>query len=308
MRLAARLVVAGAWFVIASFASNRAHAQAWVGDTHSLDLSLDYNFGRSTKILSDGGKPDFPDAGTTSHQLTLGAEYTPIPHLAATVGLPLSFLKYTGLQRNDHPAGGSYDDGDTHATLTDLRAGARYQVLEDPIALSPHLAFSIPVADYETIGATVGGRGLKQLHAGLGIGYVFGASTYVHLMYEFSLVEKADQRPDLKKHSQNHSDLAFTVGHKLLQQRLDIHLGLNLRETHGGIGFDEFPPAGTELSIDELMFHDVILDEDIVLLGGGVGYELNKTLTLNFSARAFVAGANTQNATVIALGVSWTAL
>lgn len=301
------LVVALA-IVAAGSAWSDARAQAWVGEQGALDLSLDYNFGISDKVLDDrsGGAGDFRDAGTTSHQITVGAEYVPVRRLAVTVALPLVALKYTGNPTAyPHPGGGSYDDGDLHTTLTDLRAGVRYQVLEEPIALSPHLAGSIPVADYETVGNTVAGRGLKALHAGISIGRVFGAATYVHLFYEFSLVEKYDETAITKEQGQNRSDLAFTIGHKLLDQRLDLNLGANMRKAHGGVNFSElnFMMPG-----DLEMHHDALLKEDILLVGGGVGYQLTNTFAASLSGRYFVYGVNTQNASVFALGLSWSPL
>lgn len=294
-------------FVLAALgpAGREARAQAWVGDTGALDLSLDYNLGISDKVVSDDGM-DFEAAGSTTHQLTLGAEYVPIRSLAVNVSLPFSMLKYTGEDRVEygHPGGGTYDDGSLHSTLTDLRVGARYQVLEAPIALGPHLGVSIPVADYETVGNTVAGRHLKALHVGLGIGHVIGTATYVHLLYEFSLVEKYDRTPETEQHSQNRSDLAFTIGHKLLDQRLDLHADFNGRITHGGINFSEFPM----LSANEALYHDAILKEDIFLVGAGVGYQITNRIAATLSGRYFVAGTNTQNASVIALGVSWSPL
>jgi hypothetical protein len=315
----ARFSVIVAWVLVAlglGATSSDAHAQAWVGGKGSLDLGLDYNLGVSDKVVVDepfdinnDGVPDdaFSDAGTTTHQITVGAEFVPVSRLAVNVALPIAFLKYTGDRTIFmHPGGGSYDDGEMHTTLTDLRVGARYQVLEDPIALSPHLAVTIPVADYETIGNTVAGRHLKALHVGLGIGRVIGTSTYVHLLYEFSLVEKYDRTADTAQHGQNRSDLAFTIGHKLLGQRLDIHLDANLRATHGGINFSEFA-AGT-LSADEGMYHDAILKEDILLAGAGVGYQISNSLSVTLAARLFVTGSNTQNASVLAFGVGWSPL
>jgi hypothetical protein len=176
-------------------------------------------------------------------------------------------------------------------------------VLEEPVALSPHLAVSIPLTDYETVGNTVAGRHLMALHLGLGVGRVIGEATYVHLLYEFSLVEKYDRTPETARHSQNRSDLAFTIGHKLLEQRLDINLGVNLRETHGGISFSQL--EGGALSGPEAEFHDAILDEDIILVGAGVGYQISNALAATLWGRLFVAGENTQNASVLALGFSW---
>jgi hypothetical protein len=278
-----------------------------VGDKGALELSLDYNLGISDKVVVDKGD-DFPNAGTTTHQLTLGGEYVPVTGLAVSVGLPLVLLKYTGeipvIPGYVHPGGGRYDDGKTHATLTDLRAGVRYQVLEEPFVLTPHVAVSIPVADYETVGNTVAGRHLKALHLGLGIGRVFGEATYVHLLYEFSLVEKYDRTADTKKIGQDRSDLSFTVGHKLLDQRLDLHVDANARVAHGGVNFSEY----ISLPADQQLYHDAILNENIVLVGGGVGYQLTDSLAASLSARLFVAGSNTQNASVLALGVTWSPL
>ncbi|HWO26806.1 MAG TPA: hypothetical protein VNO30_49090 [Kofleriaceae bacterium] len=286
---------------------NEARAQAWVGGKGELEVGLDYNLGISKKVIGDGDI-EYENAGTTTHQFTLGAEYVPIAKLAASVGVPLALLKYTGdLTMYPHNGGGTYDDGATHTVLTDLRAGVRYQVLEEPIALSPHLAGSIPLTNYENVGNTVAGRHLKALHAGLGIGKTFGAApTYVHLLYEFSLVEKLDISADTAKHSQNRSDVAFTIGHKLLDQRLDLHVDLNLRETHGGVSFSEL--EGGTLTLDEATYHDAILDEDIILVGGGLGFQVSNTLALSLGARFFVAGENTQNASVIAFGVAWSPL
>jgi hypothetical protein len=292
-------------------AGNDAHAQAWVGDKGALDFSLDYNLGISDKVIQDKG-PDFTSAGTTAHQFTLGAEYAPVDHLAVNVGLPLVLLRYSGtLNMYPHPGGGSYDDGNTHTTLTDLRAGVRYQVLDEPIALAPHIAVTIPVANYETVGNTVAGRHLKALHLGLGIGHVFGEATYVHLLYEFSLVERYDRTAVTKTFGQKRSDFAATIGHKLLDQRLDIHIDANGRVTHGGVNFSEInfaAPPTDPATFDVAQFHDAILAESIYLVGGGVGYQLNNNLGVSLSGRLFVAGANTQNASVIALGVTWSPL
>jgi hypothetical protein len=289
-----------------------AHAQAWVADKGALDLSLDYNFATSDKVVADSAGMDFLDAGTTTHQFTVGAEYVPIDRLAVNVALPFALLTYNGiLNKYPHPGGGSYDDGSAHATLTDLRVGARYQVLDEPLAVTPHIAVSIPVASYETVGNTVAGRHLKALHLGLGLGRVIGEATYVHVLYELSLVERYDRTPVTALYGQNRSDFAATIGHKLLDQKLDIHIDANGRITHGGVNFSEInflAPASDPSTFDVAQYHDAILAENIYLVGGGVGYQLSNALGLNLSGRLFVAGKNTQNASVIAAGVTWSPL
>jgi len=282
-----------------------AHAQAWVDEKGTLEFNLGYNLGISDKVISDKG-PDFPDAGSTSHEFSIGAEYVPVRHLAVDVTLPLLMIKYTGQMTamSAHPGGGPYDAGNFHTTLTDLRAGVRYQLLEDPLALSPHVAVSIPVANYETVGNSVAGRHLKALHLGLSAGHVFGEATYVHALYEFSIVEKYDRTPETAVFGQNRSDFTVTIGHKLLDQRLDLHVDVNGRVTHGGMNFSQF---GMLPAPDEL-YHDPILAESILLVGGGVGFQITNALGINAGARVFVTGANTQNANVYVFGITWTAL
>lgn len=306
-----------------------ASAQAWVPDQGQLGLSLDYNVSRSSKVVTNTTF-SYPDAGTTGHQVTLGIEYIPIEKLAVTASLPFVMLKYNGSFNAAgkatfaHPGGGSYDDGSYHSTLTDLRAGVRYQLLDDPIALAPLLAVTIPVSDYETIGNTVAGRHLKQIHAGLSAGYIIGIATYLHAQYEFTLSEKydrtsaADAMHETKNSSQNYSDVSFTVGTKVLDYKLDLHLAANTRIAHGGVSFGDLDPINVEggvprpssLSLNQLLYHDAILKEDILLVGAGVGYAISPAVSVSLDARYFVEALsrNTQNASVIALGVEWSPL
>ncbi|HEY0195306.1 MAG TPA: transporter [Kofleriaceae bacterium] len=296
-------VVAAACVTLVS-AGRVAHAQAWVADQGKLEVSLGYNLGVSDEVVVDKGE-DAANAGSTTHELTLAAEYVPLQHLAVDVALPFELLKYTGDKNAfPHPGGGRYDDGSLHSTLTDLRVGARYQVLEDIVALTPMVAVSIPVASYETVGNTVAGRHLKALHLGLALGHIFGESTYVQAVYQYSIVEKYDRTMDTGKYGQNRSDFNATVGHKLLDQRLDIHIDAIGRVTHDGINFSDF----TALPADDQLYHDPILKERILLVGGGVGYQLTEDLGINAGAHLFVTGANTQNANVYDFGITWTAL
>jgi len=295
-------VIASACLALA--AGRTAHAQAWVDDQGKLDLSLSYNLGISDKVIVDKGD-DAVDAGATTHEITLAAEYTPIEHLAVDIALPLALLEYTGDKTQyPHPGGGSYDDGSIHATLTDLRVGARYQLLEEPLALTPMIGVSIPVADYETVGNVVAGRHLKALHLGLALGRVFGESTYVQGVYQFSVVEKYDRTADTKKIGQNRSDFTAMVGHKFLDQRFDVHVDVNGRITHGGINFSQ----ANQLPADDVLYHDPLLAENIVLVGGGVGYQITDAVGVNAGAHLFIAGKNTQNANVFDFGITWAAL
>lgn len=287
-------------------AATTSHAQgAWVGDKGALDLSLDYNLGISSKVIPDKG-PDFTDGGVITHQTLIGAEYVPIQHLAINASLPIVSLKYRNPGKYPHDGGGSYDDGDYHTTLTDARVNARYQFLEDPIAFAPHIGVSIPVADYETVGNAVAGRHLKKLHLGFGVGKAFDSGTYVHALYEFSLVERYDRTKYTERYNQNTNQVEFSIGQKLLEYKLDIHLNFSLFRTEGGWEFSQYnDTTDPAFHKSDTLYHDAILDEDIMLLGGGVGYQLTNSWGISAGGRLFVKGKNTQNASVFALGVTW---
>jgi hypothetical protein len=280
--------------------SRPAHAQAWVGAKGSLDLSLDYNYAQSDQVIEDSGKT-FPDAGTTYHQMTLSAEWVPLRHLAVDASLPLLAINYTGNKTMYvHAGGGSYDDGNTHWTLTDMRIGAHYQLVEHPFALSPIIAVSFPVEKYETVGNAVAGRHLVAAHLGVAIGKRLG-DFYAHAMYQFSLVQTYDRTPETDKIGQNTSDASLTLGYLLFHDRLDVSIGGNLHLTHGGIDFSMFG----SLPADDMLYHDPLLHENIALVGGGVAYQITQALAASLAARIFVWGINTQNASVVALGLTW---
>lgn len=283
----------------AALGARSASAQAWVPDRGEINAGLDYNLAISSTTVTNTTE-EFEDTGTTSHQVVLSGEYSPIQRLAIQAQLPFVGIKYTGTDLFAH---GPWDDGKYHTSLTDFRAGARYQVLEDPVAISPHLAVSVPMQGYETRGNTVGGRNLKYLHLGLSAGYIIGEATYLHLLYEFSIGEKLDATPETEQHSQNRSDIGFTVGHVFNAIGLDAHLDVNYRMTHGGVSL-----SGGDfmaLSMSERMYHDAILKEEILLIGGGVGYNISDSLAATLGVRQFITGKNTQNTTLIAAGISW---
>lgn len=290
--------------VAASSAWHHAHAQAWVEDKGSLDLGLDYNLGISDHILGDNGMT-FPNSGITTHQMTLEATYVPVSRLAVDVGLPYALLQYNGDKKlYVHPGGGAYDDGNLHGTFTDLAARVRYQLPIDAVAIAPHLGFSLPVADYENVGNAVPGRHLKALHVGLELGKIFLDTFYVNVGYDFALVEKYDKTANTKAYGQNTSDVNFTLGDKLLDGKLDINVDAQYHTTHGGVSFNTLPT----LPADVVLYHDPILHETIVLVGGGIGYSITDKLDIAAAIRFFVDGANTQNANVYGLSLTYSVL
>jgi hypothetical protein len=289
-------------------AARDSHAQAWVGEPGSLDATLDFNLAMSDKVVGAGMGVEFANAGTTTQQLALRAEYTIIDRLAADITLPMVRLTYTGkLGMYPHNGGGTYDDGNAHMTLTDLLLRARYQVLAEPFALAPHLGVSIPLADYETVGNTVAGRHITAAHAGVGIGRVIADTFYLHLLYDFTYGQKYNRTTETAKYNQNASDFSLTIGDKLMDGKLDINIDAQYHRQHGGISFNDF---GTRFGVtsDEVTYHDPILHESMFLVGAGVGYGITDSITIALALRFWLSGENTQNANVYGLSLTWAAL
>jgi hypothetical protein len=297
------IAAAGIFVAVALGSARDAHAQAWTGEKGSLDLSLDYNYSTSSKVL--GNKMDFSPDGVTTHQFMIGAEYTIIDKLALDVGVPILMLKYKNPGMFPHPMA-KYDDGKFHTTLTDLAAGLRYAIVQDPVAIAPRIGVSVPLADYGTIGNAVAGRHLFAAHLGISIGKVFANTFYGQLSYDFALSAKDDRTAETKKYGQNYSTVSVVLGDKLLDGKLDINLGLNYHKTHGGIDLENaFAPGAPP---DLALYHDAILAEDILLVGGGLGYDITDKLSVAFAARIFASGQNTTNASVFGLSLTFAAL
>ncbi len=308
MACSSRFVLGVASLVLAIGLATSAHAQgAWVGERGSLNVDLAYQYVPSTTVVST---PDVevPDRPTKNHVITLGLEYTPIDKLAVEAALPLAMVKYTGMAAHNPP--GEWDDGEMHTTLTDLRLGARYQVLDEPLfALSPHIGVSIPMADYATVGFATGGRHLKTLHLGATAARSLDPwvpNLYASLSYEFSIAEKSDITPLAEDIPQKRSDVAFEIGYLFLDGKLGINLGLNMRKQHGGLHFEDF--GGGMVAPELIANHDPLLDEDFLFVGGGVSYAINDKIAVGLVMRQFVQGYNTRNQDLYGLNVSWSAL
>jgi hypothetical protein len=287
-----------------------AHAQgAWTPPEKSLTVDFSYQFVPSSAVVIDPDTSN-PDRDTLNHIFILGATYVPIEKLAVEMSLPFGLFKYKNTKNIPHIPPGKWDDGKFHSSLTDLRVGARYQLLEEPkIAFSPHIAVSIPVMDYEVIGFATGGRHLKTLHVGASLGrsldpYV--PNLYFTGTYEFSIAERYDANEKTSDYKQRRSDISAEIGYLFLDGKLGINVAMNWRIAHGGISFHDFEVPAPDPRV--LNFHDPILAEDFLFLGGGISYEITERLTAAVVTRQFIRGYNTRDQDLYGLTLSFAAI
>jgi hypothetical protein len=303
-----RIVLGSLTLSLAIVAPQAASAQqAWVGEPSSLSVALDYSYSRSDEILAGEEEPTFLDP-IFSHTAALGVEYTPIEKLGLMATLPVVASSYDYQREPGNLAPhGRYDDGDTHAAVQDFRLDVRYMVLDDVVTLSPHVSVSIPMSNYETVGYAAAGRGLKMLIFGAALGKYFTSGVpdlYIHGRYEFRLTESYETAfPETAEYAQNKSFMDMLLGYYVLD-KLEINAAASLQLAHGGFEFDNYddePEVAQE-------FHDALLAESFLHVGGGISYQALETLRVSAFVRFFMWGENTRNSDVYGLGVSWDAM
>ena len=142
-----------------------AQAQAWLPEGGSADVSLAYVDNWVTKhYISNGSTVDAGHIRTFTYGL--GADYSPTDHWMFSASLPLVESGYHGAFPHPSPT----DDGDYHATFTDLRTELHYQLVLDPIAIAPYVAYVLPTHTYYTFGHAAPGRGLDETWLGVAVG------------------------------------------------------------------------------------------------------------------------------------------
>jgi hypothetical protein len=309
MSTPSRIVFSSLSLLLASVTTQTAIAQqAWVGEPGSLSLSLDYSYSRSDKVLAEAGEDVADIDPIFSHIAALGIEYTPIDKLALIATIPVVASSYDyDPGQTSLPPHGRYDDGDTHVAPQDFRLDLRYMVLDDVVTLSPHLSVSIPMSNYETVGYASAGRGLKMLVFGAALGKYFTSGVpdlYIHGRYEFRWVEGYETAfPETSEYSQNRSFMDVLLGYYILDE-LEVNVAANLQHAHGGFefaNFDDEPPVAQ-------YFHDALLAEGFLHVGGGVSYQAMEKLRVSAFVRFFIRGENTRNSDIYGLGLSWDAM
>lgn len=307
MSMPSRIVLGSLSLLLASVTAQTAFAQqAWVGEPGGLSLSLDYSYSRSNKVIFEE-EDDYINE-IFNHTAALGIEYTPIEKLGLLATIPVMATSYDyDPNLTLTPPHGPYDDGKTHTVLQDFRLDLRYMVLDDVVTLAPHISVSVPMSNYATTGYASAGRGLKMLIFGLALGKYFTSGVpnlYLHGRYEFRWTERYETLfPETAEYPQNKSFTEALIGYYILD-KLEVNLAGSLQIPHGGL---EFVNYGMEPVVAQ-RFHDSLLAEGFLHLGGGVSYQAMEKLRVSAFVRFFIQGQNTRNSDVYGLGLSWDAM
>ena len=248
-----------------------ASAQAWLPDEGSFNTSFLFNDVLNKEHWLPNG--DTVDVGhTRSQTYALLASYGVTDKVMVSASLPYIVTRFWDKQgRPSHGGqpGFGVDDGDEHGSFTDLRVGVHYQLLEQPFALAPFVAYVTPVADYYTRGHAAQGRGLDELIVGFGAGKSLDPwlpRTYAQLRYSYGFVE---QLQDLAHDREN---INLEIG-TFITARWSVSLYGAFQWTHGGVD------VPTPVSSPYFLNHDALAEDEFINAGVGTGFALTPSLT-----------------------------
>jgi hypothetical protein len=253
------------------------HAQAWLpdGGTTSFGVSYTDTFDKE-HYLPNGHTIDAGHMRLYTYDFAVA--YSPTDYWMFNATLPLVSSEYHG--KFPHPT--YVDDGNYHTTFTDLRVEAHYQLLQDPVALAPYIAYVWPTHDYETLGHAAPGRGLEEFWLGLGIGKSLDQwipRTYVQARLTYAWVEKVH---DVSHNKENFDfDLGYYVNAKVALQAL-----VHVQNTVGGI--DVPIPKSNPL----FPYHDQLAADDFTNIGGGGSWFASERSTWSVAYMQGVQGRN----------------
>jgi len=296
MRICHRLLLVGV--ALCALPAGRAFGQAWVGERNDAWASLDYSYTFSSDLIEQDGVR-VKDEPVDTHMMMLRVGYNPIERLGLELSAAYLALRYDG-EGMLFPEHGEYDDGDYHGTLQDLTFRARYQLLEELFAFSPHIGATLPLVDYEVYGWANAGRNLKALLVGASAGRFFFRRLFVHAGYELAIPEKFDEGPEFEDYSQLKSDLSFATGYFVLDQ-LELHVAADFHWQHGGVDYFDLTDRDDPLFLN----HDPVLNEDFVQAGGGVAWNATDKIKVGLDARFFVNGNNTLDRRTFTFGMAY---
>jgi hypothetical protein len=173
-----------------------ASAQAWLPDQGAFNTSFVFNDVLNKEHWLPNG--DTLDVGhTRSQTYAFLANYGVTDKVMISGSLPYIVTKFwdeRGRPSHGGAPGFGVDDGDEHGAFTDLRVGVHYQLLEQPFALAPFVAYVTPVSDYYTRGHAAQGRGLNEFIVGFGAGKSLDQwlpRTYTQMRYSYGFVRNS---------------------------------------------------------------------------------------------------------------------
>ena len=280
--------LAGTVAVAALLSPGLATAQAWLPDKGEFNTSLAISDVLNTEHYTSSERPpEIPDTVDVGHTRSTTyaflASYGLTDRVMLSAVLPYVETKYWGPASHMGAPGLHADDGDTHGFLTDLRVGVHYQLLKDPVALAPFIAYVVPTNNnYYVQGHAAQGRGLEELLVGFGLGKSFDEwvpRTYGQMKYTYGFVEQV-----------------AGISHDRANLSLELGGFVTPRWSLAAYGWWQWTCGGIETpvpSFDPLFpYHDRLANDDYFNIGFGTGWSFTPTVTAFATYAHGVSGNN----------------
>lgn len=252
-------------------------AQAWLPSAGSGDVGVAYTDTFDTKhYLFDGSEVDAGHIRYYSYGLA--GEYSPTDRLMLNASVPVVRSIYMGAF--PHPT--SVDDGTYHTTYTDLRTEVHYQLLLNPVALAPYIAYVVPLHHYETLGHAAPGRGLHETWLGTGVGKSLDEwipRTFVQARFTYAIVQKVGGI------SHDKENIEAEVGYYITRD-INVQGLFQWQKTLGGLALP------VPRSSPQYWYHDRAGATAYTNLGVGASWSYSDRLAFSFSYLGAIEGKN----------------
>lgn len=279
--------------------ASSALAQAWLAPKGEASFGVAYgNIYTHDHIFSEGERLD--RGSIRMNVAVFGLTYSFTDRLAASASIPYVAARYEGAT----PHAARVDDGDYHGTFTDLRLDLRYNLLREPLVVTPFLATVIPTRDYPTFAHAAPSSGLEQYLVGVAMGRRLDPileAGFAQLRYSYAFAE------EVLGISHDRSNVDVELGY-FLTQSLGVSATGSYQKTHGGL---DLPAPGTPESAafqrsQYFVHHDQLGQSDFLNVGGVVSYALTGTVDVFASYQTMVWGRNVHAIQPgLAFGLSW---
>jgi hypothetical protein len=210
--------------------------------------------------------------------------------------MPYLAAKYTGSKPHQLPI----DGGTYHSTFQDFSIDLRYNLSSRPVVLTPFFRVVVPSHHYEYFAHSAVGRDLREYHVGTNLGRrldPFLPKGYLQARYSYIFVERVlDISP-------NRSNAEVQFGY-FLTPRLSLRGTLQAQYTHSGLNYHlaNFPK---DITTEQFPHHDQIAKTDLLDLGGGLSFAVNRSWGLFVTFGRSITGRNGHlHAAVVTAGVS----
>lgn len=288
---------AGAFFLLLAPA---VFGQAWIAPRGQTTISLTLERTEHEGHYLDNGDR-LQKGGSHASALALDLDYSVTDRFAITAGIP-----YVSAKNGPDPSLAclcrtGIDDGNYHSGWQDFRLGARYNIVTDPVVITPLFSLRIPSHHYATAFEAAIGRDLREMQTGVAVGRAFAPGDQIVSLsgqFTYTFVEK------LLGVSTNRSNLDVDAGYFPVPA-LNLHAFVNGQNTRGGVTTDfVLNFANRDLHPELYQLHDGLLRDDYWQGGIGAGYAITDTTNIFASVATTIAGTNSHFGYLYTVGVS----